>query len=516
MKNIIDDLLDYLEVKHTTSFVNKLFYEHPHNGNMYGLQDMLTSYNIESVGVAVKEKDKAQLLFPSICHVGKNFVIAVDSNDNEISFWVNGNIRTSNFNTFKRVWDGNALIITSTENAEEKNYRYNLRLEWITKLSWGCLLLCPFIFFAVLLLNNPVLIKTSNIPILLLDFIGYILCYLLLKIKQKEDSSIGEKFCSMITEKGCNAVLSSQNSIVFYLYSWSEIGLAYFLTNLMISSIAHQFMSGLILVNYVAMLYGVWSIWYQGVIVKKWCTLCLSVQLVIWLLGIYYTSLLLHDIIVFSNILISLSVAAISIILVIVTVHFVVKSYNDNFIISSLLQKLKTFIVDNDVLMAKYVKEEKCSDVTGISSVFWGKADAFQQITIVMNPNCIHCSKQFKKIEPLLRKENLRFGIRMVFLSFGSGYDDACKFLIAVFQKLGKEKALEIYSKWFNNISQDINQVILSSGVCINHEIVVNEYEQHKQWTSDNHINRTPFVLINGHILPSIYEIEDFEEMDEI
>jgi hypothetical protein len=516
MKNIIDDLLDYLEVKHTTSFVKKLFDEHPHNENMYGLQDMLKSYNIECVGVNVKEKDKAHLLFPSIYHIDKNFVIAVDSNDKEISLWKNGKIVTSNINKFKRIWDGNVLVITSTENAEEKNYRYNLGLEWITNLSWGSLFLCPLVILIILLSYNPVATKLSYIPILLLDILGSILSYLLLQKKWKEESSIGDKFCSMITEKGCDAVLSSQKSTVLYLYSWSEIGLAYFITNLMLASIAPQLMAGLILINYVAMAYGIWSVCYQAVIVKKWCSLCLSVQLTIWLLGIYYSTLMYHDIIVLSNIFVSLSVAAFSILLAIIIVHFVVKSYYDNFVITSLQRKMKVFQVDNDVLKAKYTKEEKCSNATSISSIFWGNQDALQQITIVMNPLCSHCSKQFKKIEPLLQKENLKLGIRVVFLSFGSGYDDACKFFIAAYQELGKDKALEIYSKWFSNISQDINQFILSTGININHNSVINEYSQHKQWASDNHINRTPYVLVNGHILPSIYEINDLEEMDEI
>lgn len=44
MANIIEDLLNYLKIRHTKYFVNKLFSEHPHNANMYGLKDMLRTY----------------------------------------------------------------------------------------------------------------------------------------------------------------------------------------------------------------------------------------------------------------------------------------------------------------------------------------------------------------------------------------------------------------------------------------------------------------------------------------
>lgn len=516
MKNIIDDLLDYLDIKHTNHFVNKLYNEHPHKENMYGLKDMLRYYNIESIGVNVKDKNDAKMYFPSIYHVGKDFILAIDRKGKEISLLVDGKIETSNIDTFKHAWDGNTLIITSTENAREKDYHYNLGLEWITKLSWGYLLLCPFALLVILLFYHPIVSTILNVPVIFLLTTGCFLCYLLLQKKLKEDNSLGDKFCSMITEKGCDAVLASQKSIILYLYSWSEIGLAYFVTNLMILSFAPYFMSGLIFVNYIAMAYGLWSVWYQAVKVQKWCTLCLTVQLVIWLLGLYYSILLYNGLMVLSSVWVSLSVVSLSFAMAIVTVHFVVKSYGDNHIITLMSQKLKKFQVDNDVLVAKYMKENGCSDLSNGCTVFWGNPNAMHQIIIVLNPHCSHCVKMFKKIEPLMRKDNLRLGIHLVFLSFGAEYDDTCKLLIAAYQQMGKEKALDLFYSWFDDISQDVGELIEMVGLDINHENVQHEYEQHIHWTSKNNIKKTPYVLVNGHVLPSVYEIEDLEEMDEI
>lgn len=515
MANIIEDVLNYLEVKHTKYFVNKLYNEHPHNEDMYGLKDMLGVYNIESVGVDIKDKDEASMVFPSIYHVGKSFVVALNCHDEKVTFLSGGKISTTHIYSFRKAWDGKTLVITSTEHAKEKKYLHNLGLEWVTRLSWLFLIIIPFVFIFLPFLYNPVVKLYTNIPLLVLDVIGIFLCDLLL-LKKIKNHTISEKFCSMITEKGCDAVLSSGRSTIFYIFSWSEIGLAYFIVNAMTISFFHQYISGLILVNYIAMAYGVWSVWYQYVKVRKWCTLCLSVQLVIWLTGLYFSLLLHKEVLALSNIFASTFIVTCSIVLLTVVIHYLIKSYQDTFIIASMLQKLNAFQVDNDVLKAKYMKEEEYSDVSNISSVFWGNNNALQQITIVLNPHCGHCKETFKRVVPLLRKQTLKIGVRFVFLSFGTRYDDACKLLIAAYHKQDKETVINFYSKWFDNISQDVSVLAQSFNLDINSIDIVREYERHRQWIIENHINKTPYVLINGHVLPAIYKIEDLEKMDEI
>lgn len=119
-------------------------------------------------------------------------------------------------------------------------------------------------------------------------------------------------------------------------------------------------------------------------------------------------------------------------------------------------------------------------------------------------------------MESLLQKDNIQLGIRFVFLSFGAEFDETCKFLIAAYQQMEKKKALGVYSLWFNNSAQNIETLIQTSELTVNNDSVVQEYERHKQWTSANNIRRTPYILINGHVLPSLYKIEDLEMMDEI
>jgi protein-disulfide isomerase len=180
------------------------------------------------------------------------------------------------------------------------------------------------------------------------------------------------------------------------------------------------------------------------------------------------------------------------------------------------VKKLKKFQVDNDVLEAKYHKETAYPDASNVSSVFFGNINAPYQTTILINPQCSHCRDLFEKVEPLLRKKSKKIGVRFILLSFRPQNDYACKLFIAAKQQMSEEKALELYSLWFGDRSNQNETFAQSCGLELNHEKVVSEYELHKRWTKENNLHSTPFVLINNHTLPGMYEIEDIEKMDEI
>ena len=87
MKNILESFLDALEVRYTKKYADSLYDEHPHRGNMYGLQQMLGVYGIRTLGVYLEEKDLTRLNYPCILHTGNDFAVALDCNDCRIVSW---------------------------------------------------------------------------------------------------------------------------------------------------------------------------------------------------------------------------------------------------------------------------------------------------------------------------------------------------------------------------------------------------------------------------------------------
>jgi len=49
-QNVFISFLHLLNVKHTNSFSNKYFREHPHKYNLLGISQMLSDYGIENKG----------------------------------------------------------------------------------------------------------------------------------------------------------------------------------------------------------------------------------------------------------------------------------------------------------------------------------------------------------------------------------------------------------------------------------------------------------------------------------
>ena len=55
--NTFVSFLTLLGVKHTKSFSDKYFNEHPHKFNLYGLSKMLSDYKIRNAATQIEEKE---------------------------------------------------------------------------------------------------------------------------------------------------------------------------------------------------------------------------------------------------------------------------------------------------------------------------------------------------------------------------------------------------------------------------------------------------------------------------
>ena len=70
-------------------------------------------------------------------------------------------------------------------------------------------------------------------------------------------------------------------------FSWSEIGVAYFFTNTFIAVYVEDWLPYVYVLNLLSLPYPIWSIGYQKFVAKKWCILCVIVQIVILSIFIY-------------------------------------------------------------------------------------------------------------------------------------------------------------------------------------------------------------------------------------
>ena len=62
MTTLLTRILLELEVPHTKSFSDNLYNEHPYRYTLYGIQQMLSRYNIKTTTVRLKAKEDFQRL----------------------------------------------------------------------------------------------------------------------------------------------------------------------------------------------------------------------------------------------------------------------------------------------------------------------------------------------------------------------------------------------------------------------------------------------------------------------
>jgi len=55
-QNILTAFLGLLGVRHTVSFSEQTFNEHPHRYNLFGLSKMLSDYGVRSGGIEIPDK----------------------------------------------------------------------------------------------------------------------------------------------------------------------------------------------------------------------------------------------------------------------------------------------------------------------------------------------------------------------------------------------------------------------------------------------------------------------------
>lgn len=141
-----------------------------------------------------------------------------------------------------------------------------------------------FFCFLFLLFGIRAIFDVGLVLLLLINSIGVYIGYLLVIKQLNIQSGYGDRICSLFKRSDCNNVLESDAAKLFGVFSWSEIGLGYFVTNVFFICLQPSYIPCLALINILGLPYTLWSIWYQKFRARQWCPLCLIVIILSWIL----------------------------------------------------------------------------------------------------------------------------------------------------------------------------------------------------------------------------------------
>lgn len=506
MKTILENFLEALDICYTKRFTRNLFEEHPHKNNMYGLKKMLDVYGVNTLGVYVEKKKLSELNFPCILHTHGDFVIGLSCDANTIKFLQHGKETTLTHDVFSKTWTGNALVVQETTNATEPDYKEHQRDELISNAKTYSIPVMLVLAVIIGLVGNWESINIFEIIRILLSCSGIFVCAMLMEKQLYGESRYGDRVCSLFHHADCSSVLDGPMAKVFGI-SWSEIGMGYFVSNIILLSLFPVSYGIVTIINWIAMLYGIWSIYYQWRVAKSWCVLCIIVQTIIWAMGIiaampYFTTPFMFSLICSLQSCIVFTIS-------IVAVHQYASACTTEKECVHAVQRYRALKANGDVAKALIEKSEYHETTLSDSSIIFGNPNAKIRLTILSNPHCNPCARMHKRVERLLSMKEKEICVQYIFSSFNETLEDSSRYLIYCYISNHIDEALRKLASWYAKDKFDYERILKNNVEHLHTEEIENEMEKHRNWRNRTSITATPTILVNGHILPKEYVLED-------
>lgn len=498
--------LTLLDVKHTSE-LKKACRKLPFMDSLYGYSNLLKRYKVDNlvIDMAERKPDLVLCQLPAIVPFGDGFVIIYEISESFVYYWDEGKRRFSSFDDFLQKWSGVILLAEKTNFSVEPDYKRHLLSQCLERC---CLLLviasicCSLL--AVVVKNTPY--STAVLISLILNMAGAYVSFLLYQKDFHLSSSYVDKICTFIKSGSCDDVINSADAKLFGIVSWSQIGLGYFLSNILLLLAFPQYYIFFFSFSILALPYSLWSIWCQKVKLKRWCTLCLLVQALLWL--IFLNNLFFPNELSFPT-----DIWFWPVLLMIYGVPFSVLflyslSRNEEKGEKEFYQRLLKLKYDDEVFRYLLHKADKYLDYKEASSILIGNKNAKVVVSFITNLLCTPCAYMHSRIKALEGQLEDDVCIQYIFFSPTEEVEKYTKKLIFLYQKEGDLGFLHSLDCWFKNNKANINNDIEGNSNSPEYE-VEDEYMKHKSFINKYDIHSTPTILVNGCVLPDLYSVED-------
>lgn len=507
--NVFTTFLNYLDVKYTDEYANKLYNEHPHKYNLFGLSKMLSDYSIGNAGIKIPDKEKGitELEAPFIAHIGSDFVVIYKITPERVYYiWNQKNLDVP-INEFCSMWSGVILYAEPDEESAEPDYKAHHKKEIFNYIQRIVLLAAIFLILILVFIRNDLYKEVVYYLLAAVNLIGVYVGYLLVLKQLHIHSEYADKLCSLFNQSDCNNVLESDAAKLGGVIGWSEIGLGYFITNVLIIVCFPSLIPYMVVINILALPYTFWSVWYQKFKAKQWCPLCLIVQGILWL--VFFINLGFGFVQISEINITNILITGLLYLIPMLSVNILVPQVSQNNKIEQITQELNSIKSDEAVFSAMLKKQPSYEVDKNTSSILWGNKDSDILVTVLTNPHCNPCSKMHKRIEQVLSESN-NLCVQYIFSSFSEDLDSSNKFLTAIYFTKEELDRTAIYRDWFEG-GRNKKQEFFEKYDMVENELIISEFKKHQAWVDKTGLRATPTILVNGYKLPDNYKIEDLK-----
>lgn len=509
--SVIQRAVKYFNIPITKSSVKEALKSHSNYPTFKSICDALSEWKVDHYPLKYKPEELLDVPAPYIVHLnsgGGQLAFVSEITNNIVTYFESYNLKKkSELNKFIKRCSGAIIVLNPNENSGEREYRRKWQKELIGNAVFPVVLFTFLLFFTLEIFNfissGIFSIDVISGFLFLTKTVGIVLSVLLVLHEFEIQNSLTDKLCHINQSTNCNIVLNDKSAKFFGWFGWADSGLIYFTGGLliMLQGFGTSYLSLLAISSALSLPYPIFSVYYQGFVLKKWCPLCLGVQLVLiseFILLLPQFSKLNFTFSMISGFILTYLVTGIVYTLIIL--YFRGKTYNELFYISYL-----KFKRDPNILRFLMLNQKQYEIAVTDTSLVFGEKYSPMTITAFLSLNCSPCAKAFEKIKEILQSER-KVSINIVMITEDSKILNA----LYLYARQNKNKeAIELLNTWYNANPYSRNK--LSENLCIpeiedySKEVINENYKLFEECNLTN----TPTFFFNGYQLPNQYDIED-------
>ncbi len=485
---------------------------HPSYPSLHSVTGVLSHFNIENVALEVPT-DKETLYqlpdsFLSLTELNgsKEYVIVSRIQDKIELVYSNQSKEKIGVDNFLDIWSGIIVVIEKDEKSvSEKPVRSTELTKYFFLGVFG-IVLCSLFF-----MSEPSVFQYVHF---LLTLVGLTISVLIVNHELGVKSKFTDAICASTSATSCEEVLNSKGATLFGNVKLSDLSLVYFATLAIAWVLYRQFNvseTAILFITVLSVFATIYSLFYQKVVLQKWCPLCLGIVAVIWLQCAvvflnWENTEFLSSFIVKSGFILFLGF------LMVATLWLFVRPLAES---ASDLEKLQIdhykFKRNFELFNAVHEKNELINtDALNAQEITLGVPNAPLRLLLVTNPSCYYCKAAHTDMEHILSRypDQVRIVVRFNVLEERSGiaYDVAHR-LIELYNTV-PFKTLEIALREAYKEDADLPMWLLKWG-----NVQSNSFRKllkaQNEWCSDNHMFFTPALFVNGRLFPKEYERSD-------
>lgn len=511
MDDFFNSLFHYLEREEVQLDKSEFLYQlqsHPDYPTLLAISETLSFLNIGNLAARI-EFDKIEYLpdrFVAILSENlSNPKLHLIEKKNNIFYIIQSrkNIEISK-DELKSRWNNIVLIV---EKDEQENLIKDKKQRWYWFLSLLCLVLFATIFFLFE-------VNLKIFSFFILPMIGILLSVVALKDLFGAKSKLIDNFCNITSSTSCETVVNSDKWKIFRTVNFSDLSLVFFSSQfvglfvLILTDNSNAFFSIQRILLLISLPVILISLYYQKIIEKKWCPICLLIIGVL-LFEMMYTFLFqMGSFVISYKPLIVFGFISSTIVLI---WSILKKALTQQKKLQEFQFKANRFLRNYEVFKNSLLSKESIE--IPYSPIILGNKDGKTQITVITNPFCGHCKEVHEILDKILEKYSDNLLVKIIFKTNIDIETDENKVffrnLMGIYFEKGETHFRDALSHWFKilNVNAWVQLYKLEPDV----KKVEEFYNLQNDWCKENNINYTPAIFINGYQYPNFHERSDLE-----